>query len=142
MRTLRRPMFRIGGSTGEGVTSGLAPRQGYANQGSVKQNDVFSREIGDVLGGADIATAGRVGAMGQAQTQAELDAIREANRMAAYEPLERLGIYGTGVTGLMGGYPAQYQFTSQPNPTPLQSALGIGATLGGIYGNVMGTGRR
>ena len=90
------------------------------------------------LAGQDIATAGRVGAVGQAQTQAELDAIREANRMAAYEPLERLGIYGTGVTGLMGGYPAQYQFTNQPNPSPLQSALGIGATLGGIYGNVMG----
>ena len=29
MRTLRRPMFRIGGSAGEGITSGLAPRQGY-----------------------------------------------------------------------------------------------------------------
>jgi len=28
-RTLRRPMFRIGG-TAEGITSGLAPRQGYA----------------------------------------------------------------------------------------------------------------
>ena len=29
-RTLRRPMFRMGGSTGEGITSGLqAPRQGY-----------------------------------------------------------------------------------------------------------------
>ena len=82
--------------------------------------------------------AGRVGAVGQAQTQAELDAIREANRMAAYEPLERLGMYGTGVTGLMGGYPAQYQFTSQPNPTPLQSALGIGSVLGGIYGNIRG----
>jgi len=34
MRTLRRPMFRIGGSAGEGVTSGLAPRQGYEHGGS------------------------------------------------------------------------------------------------------------
>ena len=30
-------MFRRGGSTGEGITSGLAPRQGYANQSWVKQ---------------------------------------------------------------------------------------------------------
>ena len=29
MRTLNRPMFRIGGSAGTGITSGLAPRQGY-----------------------------------------------------------------------------------------------------------------
>ena len=35
-RTLRRPMFRMGGST-EGITSGLAPRQGYANQSLVQQ---------------------------------------------------------------------------------------------------------
>ena len=88
--------------------------------------------------GTDIARAGQVGAADQAQAQAVLDAQREANRMAAYEPLERLGIYGQGVTGLMGGYPAQYQFTNQPNASPLASALGIGATLGGIYGNVMG----
>jgi len=38
-RTLRRPMFRIGG-TAEGITSGLAPRQGYAHEpGHVIPND-------------------------------------------------------------------------------------------------------
>ena len=35
-RTLRRPMFRMGGSAGEGITSGLAPRQGYNTGLSVK----------------------------------------------------------------------------------------------------------
>ena len=88
--------------------------------------------------GADVGLAGRIGSVNQAQAQAELDAIREANRLAAYEPLERLGMYGTGVTGLMGGYPAQYQFTSQPGPTPLQSALGIASVGGGLYGNIYG----
>jgi len=88
--------------------------------------------------GADVGLAGRVGSANQAQAQAELDAIREANRMAAFEPIERLGMYGTGVTGLMGGYPGQYQFSSQPGPTPLQSALGIGSVAGGMYGNIFG----
>ena len=88
--------------------------------------------------GADVGLAGRVGSANQAQAQAELDAIREANRLAAYEPIERLGMYGTGVTGLMGGYPGQYQFSSQPGPTPLQSALGIASTAGGLYGNIFG----
>ena len=37
-RTLRRPMFKMGGSTGEGITSGLeAPRQNYATAGDVKK---------------------------------------------------------------------------------------------------------
>ena len=33
MRTLNRPMFRMGGSAGSGITSGLAPRQGYQGDG-------------------------------------------------------------------------------------------------------------
>ena len=37
-RTLQRPMFRRGGSTGEGITSGLAPRQRYENAGDVQPN--------------------------------------------------------------------------------------------------------
>ena len=88
--------------------------------------------------GADVGLAGSVGSANQAQAQAELDAMREANRMAAYEPIERLGMYGTGVTGLMGGYPGQYQSSVQPGPTPLQSALGIASVAGGLYGNIYG----
>ena len=30
-RTLRRPMFRLGGNTDQGIMSGVAPRQGYDN---------------------------------------------------------------------------------------------------------------
>jgi len=42
-RIMRRPMFRKGGSTGEGITSGLqSPRQGYNTNedNTVKQNDL------------------------------------------------------------------------------------------------------
>ena len=90
----------------------------------------------------DVSALGQVGATQQAQTQAQLNATQEANRLAAYEPMERLGFYGSGVTGLMGGYPGQYQFSQQADPSPLASALGIGATLGGIYGNISGNNRR
>ena len=130
-----------------GQQAGMAGQRGALSQ---QQAGLAASQLGlgqfqTGLGGAlqgfqgtDIARAGQVGAVNQAQAQAVLDAQREANRMAAYEPLERLGIFGQGVTGLMGGYPAQYQFTNQPNPSPLATALGIGSTLGGIYGNVMG----
>ena len=83
---------------------------------------------------ADISTLGQVGAAQQAQSQAELDAQRQAARTAAYEPLERLGFFGQGVTGLMGGYPAQYNFQSTPPASPLQTALGVGTGLAGIFG--------
>ena len=91
--------------------------------------------------GTDIARAGQVGAADQAYGQAVLDAQREKSRMGLYEPMERLGWLGSGLTGLMGGMGPQYQFQTQPNPSPLATALGIGSTLGGIYGDVMGTKR-
>ena len=48
-RTLRRPMFRMGG-TAEGITSGLAPRQGYAHEpGHVTQGDTSKMSIMDRL---------------------------------------------------------------------------------------------
>ena len=48
-RTLRRPMFRMGG-TAEGITSGLAPRQGY--KGTKNPSD--QRVLQDVLPGMTI----------------------------------------------------------------------------------------
>ena len=42
-RIMNRPMFRKGGSAGEGITSGL--RQGYAEPGTVQQNDVSRTDI-------------------------------------------------------------------------------------------------
>jgi len=83
---------------------------------------------------ADTAAYGAMGAQQQAFKQAQEDATREAARMEAYEPYERLGYLGTGITGMLGGYPGQYQSTVQPNPTPLQTALGIGTGLAGMYG--------
>ena len=39
-RIMKRPMFRKGGSAGEGITSGLAPRQNYQEAGDVEQFDL------------------------------------------------------------------------------------------------------
>jgi len=83
--------------------------------------------------GADIARAGSVGAADQAYLQAQIDAQREKTRMGLYEPMERLGWLGSGLTGLMGGMGPQYQFQIQPNPSPLAQALGIAATGAGAY---------
>ena len=84
----------------------------------------------------DISQLGQLGGIQQAQEQAQLGATQEANRMQAMEPYERMGQYGAGVTGLIQGYPGQYQTSTMPNPTPLQTALGTGAVLSGIYGNI------
>ena len=87
---------------------------------------------------ADISTLGSVGAIQQAQAQAQADAARETARLETFEPFERLGTFGSGIAQLISGYPGRTQFTSVPNPTPLQTALGVGSTLAGIYGNIVG----
>ena len=122
----------------------LANRQGLAQSRlGIGQEELgigqFQAGLGSQVPGlqrADIQTLGQVGAAQQAQAQAQLDASREAARMAAFEPQERVGFYGQGVTGLMGGYPVRSTTTNIPNPTPLQTALGVGSTLAGIYGAV------
>jgi hypothetical protein len=86
----------------------------------------------------DVGTLGQLGALNQAQRQAQLDAQREAARQAAFQPQEQVDRYANIVTGIMGGYPGQTQTTNVPNPTPLQTALGVGTTLSGIYGAVTG----
>jgi len=130
-----------------GQQAGMAGQRGALaqQQAGLAQGQLGLGQFQQGLGGSlqqmqqsDIATAGQVGSANQAQAQGVIGAQQEANRLAAYEPLERLGIYGQGVTGLMGGYPAQYQFSSQPNASPLATALGIGSTLGGVYGNIRG----
>ena len=85
------------------------------------------------LRGSDISTLGQAGRGQQLYNQSVLDQQREANRMAAYEPYERLGYMGAGMGNVMGGAMGQYQSQVTPNQSPLQQALGI-ASLGlGAY---------
>jgi len=104
--------------------SGLAGQQAQLGQAT------------QALQGTDISRLGQLGALNQAQAQAQLDAQREAARQATFLPQEQLDRFAGQVTGLMGGYPGQTQQTVTPNPTPLQTALGVGTTLAGIYGAI------
>ena len=120
-----------------------ARQQDIANRFGVAQGQQglggFQAGLGaqqQALTGGDVRQLGTLGALNQAQAQAGLDAQREATRMAAFQPQEQLDRYAGQVTGLLGGYPAQFQQSITPNPTPLQTALGVGTTLAGIYGAV------
>ena len=86
------------------------------------------------IAGQNLARLGQLGALNQAQRQAELDAQREAARQAAFLPQEQLGNFADIATGIMGGTRGLGTATTNvPNPTPLQTALGIGTTLAGAY---------
>ena len=107
---------------------------GQAQQGLSENQQGLAGLVPSLYQG-DIGTLGSAGATQQAQSQAVLDAQREGNRLEAYEPYERLGYQGTGVASIASGAPGQYQSMVTPNPTPLQSALGIASVGGGLMGN-------
>ena len=114
-------------------------QQGFGQaQQSAQQQFANQMGLASALPGlqrGDISTLGSLGALNQAQTQAGLDATREANRMAAFQPQEQLQNYGNLVTGIMGGMAGSGTQTQQiPDPGFLQTALGAAATGAGIYG--------
>jgi hypothetical protein len=135
--------------------AGLAGQQaGFAGQrgalaGATQGLGAFRSQLGgqqaalgaqqQQLQGTDITRLGQLGAINQAQRQAELDATREATRMAAFQPQEELNRFADITTGIMGGMRGSGTATTNvPNPTPLQTALGVGSTLAGIYGYLGG----
>ena len=88
---------------------------------------------------ADVSTLGSVGAVQQAQAQAVLDAQRQANQLAAFEPQTRLDTLGRGITQLISGYPAAGStFTQTPNLSPLETALGFGLGVSDIFARIRG----
>ena len=124
-------------------------QQGFQQAQSARQQD-FQNQQGvatqqSTLGGGmqnlaqqQIKGLGSLGGIQQSQSQAVLDAQRQANQTAAYEPYQRLGTYGSGVAQLISGYPGQSQITQTPNASALQTALGVGTGLAGIYGGLTG----
>ena len=126
----------------QGFGQAMAARQqDIANRGALAAQQqglgAFQAGLGTQtagIAGTNIGRLGQLGALNQAQEQAQLDAAREATRQATFLPQEQLDRFASQVTGIMGGYPGQTVSTNVPNPTPLQTALGIGSTLAGIYG--------
>jgi hypothetical protein len=124
-------------------------QQGFQQAQAARQQD-FKNQQGvatqqSTLGGGmqnlaqqQIKGLGSLGTVQQAQSQAVLDAQRQANQTAAYEPYQRLGTYGSGVAQLISGYPGQSQITQTPNASALQTAVGGLTGLAGIYGGLTG----
>jgi hypothetical protein len=124
-------------------------QQGFQQAQAARQQD-FQNQQGVAtqqasLGGGmqnlaqqQIKGLGSLGGIQQSQSQAVLDAQRQANQTAAYEPYQRLGTYGSGVAQLISGYPGQSQIQQTPNASALQTALGVGTGLAGIYGGLTG----
>ena len=126
------------------LQQGFGQAQAARQQDFQNRFDVFGAQTGlagalPQLQRADIASLGQVGAAQQLQQQRVLDAQQEGNRLQAFEPQGRLDTYGRGIAQLISGYPGSSNVSQTPNLTPLQTALGVASTVGGLFGKPSNT---
>jgi hypothetical protein len=108
-------------------------QQAVARRDKSFQDQTGLAQLLPQLQARDVSTLSQFGGLDRTLSQAGLDAQREATRQATFLPQEQLDRFASQVTGIMGGYPAQFQTTNIPNPSPLQTALGLAATGVGAY---------
>jgi len=120
--------------------------QAFGQQGQLAglQSGLANQQLGFAttqpqLAQSGIALAQGVGQQDLAYRQAVSDAGQQANRMAAFEPVDRLARFGQGITGVGGGLGSVQTTYGTPPPqqSPLAGAVqaGVGAfSLGKLFG--------
>jgi hypothetical protein len=139
---------QLGAPTTQQVTDFMSPFQAQVIDATLAEFDrntqIQEQRLRDQQAALGVLGAGRAGVQlaefgtGAARERAALQAglLQQGFGQAAFLPQEQLDRYAAQVTGIMGGYPGTFTTTNVPNPTPLQTALGVGTTLAGIYGAV------
>ena len=117
--------------------AGFTQAQGLASQAFGQQTGLAQLQPG--LASQAIGMTQGIGQQDLAYRQAIQDAQAQASRMAAYEPINRLAMFGQGLTGVGGGLGSVQTTTgpAAPQQSPLAGALqaGIGAfSLGKLFG--------
>ena len=110
-----------------------AAGQAFGQQQALAQQQQALAGLSPQLAGQQVAGLTSLGGGLQAQRQSELGAQQQLAQQQLQQPITAAQTLGSGITSLIAGYPgSQFQQTS-PSASPLQSALGLGSTLAGIY---------
>ena len=120
------------------LQQGFGQAQQLAGQDFLRQQQLAAGQLGlaqaaPALAGQQISALTTLGGLQQSQEQAQLAAQQQLAQQQLMQPLQATQALGSGITSLIAGYPASQQQTIQPSPSPLQTALGAGATLAGVY---------
>ena len=110
-----------------------AAGQAFGQQQALANQQQALAGLSPALVGQQVAGLQTLGAGLQAQQQAQLSAQQQLAQQQLMQPITAAQTLGSGIMGLISGYPGGTQVTQQPAPSALQSALGLGATLAGIY---------
>ena len=103
------------------------------------QQQIGLGQAGQTFLGQDIGALSSLGAQNQGVTQAQLTADQQLAQQQLMQPLQATQALGSGITSLIAGYPGGTQTQMQPSPTALQTGIGLGSTLAGLYRAFPGT---
>jgi len=120
------------------LQQGFGQAQQLAGQDFLRQQQLAAGQMGlaqaaPQLAGQQISALTTLGGLQQSQAQALASARQQLAQQQYMQPLQATQALGSGITSLIAGYPGSQQVQTQPSPTPLQTALGAGATLAGVY---------
>ena len=113
------------------LQQGFGQAQGLAQQNITNQLQLGQAQQGFL--GQDVGALSTLGGINQAQNQAVLSAQQQLGQAQLQQPLSTAQQYGSGIMGLISGYPGGTQQTIQPTPGALQTGLSAASTLAGIY---------
>ena len=148
---VQRAEYQAASDRNRAATFANLQQQGFQNAAARRQQDLANQmnisQLQSGLGAraqdfsrAQISGLGTLGAAQQAQTQAVLDAQRQAAQMAIDEPRQALARFGQGIAALSGQTGAgrvQLDPTQEAaGASPLMKALGLGLAGADIYGRI------
>jgi len=107
--------------------------QAFGQQQALANQQLNLAQMAPAFASQQIAGLSTLGGLQQAQEQAGLAAQQQLAQAQLQQPIQAAQTLGSGIMGLISGYPGQIQQTVQPTPSPLQTALSTGATLAGLY---------
>ena len=118
------------------LQSGFTQAQQLANQAFGQQMNLA--RTAPALAGQEISALTTLGGLQQAQEQAKLNAASQLGQKQLFQPLDLAQAYGSGIMGLISGYPGQTTYGTTPVPGLAQTAIGAGTTLASLYGAMGG----
>ena len=147
---VQRAEYQAASDRNRAQTFANLQQQGFQNAAARRQQDLANQMgISNLQSGlgaraqdfarAQISGLGTLGAQQQAQTQAVLDAQRQAAQMAIDEPRQALARFGQGIAGITPGAGAirlSPAASEAPQASPLMKALGLGLAGADIYGRI------
>ena len=147
---VQRAEYQAASDRNRAQTFANLQQQGFQNAAARRQQDLANQmnisQLQSGLGAraqdfsrAQISGLGTLGAAQQAQTQAVLDAQRQAAQMAIDEPRQALARFGQGISCITPGAGAirlSPAASEAPGASPLMKALGLGLAGADIYGRI------